>query len=554
MQQSRRAPLIRRRHVAVAAGIAAACVSIAACSGSAGSGGSASTESAYELTAHTTPAKGDISAFTWALYAEPASLDYAYAFDYPPNTVLANVCESLLRWNADLSIGPGLATAYANPTPTEWVYTIRQNVRFHDGTVLKPSDVVASLKRHLNPAVGSYWAAVYQNVRSIAQTGPDQVTVTLARPDAAFNKYMAASPGTVESAATLTKDGKNYGNPTDGVNCTGPFSFESWTPGQRIVLKRFDQYWDNGLRAKAGTATFVFLQDPNTRINALQTGEVDGAFGIPANAYSRIQQSGAGKLYFGTNTTVVDEIVGNMHGPLGNVQVRKALLMAIDRQALVKVAEQGVGDVTNSLVTKNLWGGMSSSAVNSLYAGLPSYPLNLAKAKSMAAAAGVHGQKIVIATSPIASEMDIITAAVAAAAKQIGLTPVINTISPNTYTAMFSDPAARKGIDLFPTFWYVSITDPFDMLGVLQTGNFSNYGGWSNAAYDTAIRAASSATDQASEMRSLATANTIASDQLPWLPMFTIPTNVFLSNKITGLSPSINYLSYPWAATIGAKG
>ena len=73
---------------------------------------------AYQLTAQTPAPKGDIDSFTWSIYAEPLSLDYAYAFDYPPNQVLANVCESLLRWNADLSASPGLAAEYANPTPT----------------------------------------------------------------------------------------------------------------------------------------------------------------------------------------------------------------------------------------------------------------------------------------------------------------------------------------------------------------------------------------------------------------------------------------------------
>ena len=61
------------------------------------------------------PRSGDIDSFTWSLYAEPLSLAYPYAFDYPPNTILSNVCESLLRWNADLSISPGLASAVDQP-------------------------------------------------------------------------------------------------------------------------------------------------------------------------------------------------------------------------------------------------------------------------------------------------------------------------------------------------------------------------------------------------------------------------------------------------------
>jgi peptide/nickel transport system substrate-binding protein len=527
---------------------------LAACSGTAAGKPSATASGAFRLTANTPAPKGDIASFTWALYAEPQSLDYAYAFDYPPNTVLSNVCESLLRWNPDLTVSPGLATGYANPTPTTWVYTIRQGVHFHDGTVLTPADVVASLKRQLDPVVGSYWASVFQYVKSIAQTGTDQVTVTLTRPDSVFNQYLAASPGTIESAATLARDGKNYGNSTDLVNCTGPFSVAAWTPGQNIVLKRFTDYWDPQLQAKAGQVKFVFLQDPNTLVSALQTGGVDGDFGLPPNAYTSLRTSGSGTVYYGINTTVVDVIVSNLTGPLGNLQVRKALMLAIDRKGLVKAGEQGIGDVSNSLAPKTVWAGQSTASVNSMYAGLPQYPYDVAKAKSMAAAAGVHGQKIVIATSPIASDMDVIAAGVAAAAKSIGFDPVIDTITPDNYTALFSSAAARKGIDLIPTFWYESITDPFDGLGILQTGNFSNYGNWSDPAFDALLNKALDTGEVNARTAVEAQMNSIGSDQLPWLPLYTMPTSVFLSNKITGLRPSVDYLYYPWAAQIGAKG
>ena len=97
---------------------------------------------------------GDIDSFSWASYAEPYSLDYAYAFDYADNQVLANVCESLLRLNPDYTLTPALAESFAHPTPTTWVYTIRDGVTFHDGTPLTAADVVASMSRHLDPAVG----------------------------------------------------------------------------------------------------------------------------------------------------------------------------------------------------------------------------------------------------------------------------------------------------------------------------------------------------------------------------------------------------------------
>ena len=76
-------------------------------------------DAAYELSTTTPEPTGDIDSFTWSLYAEPFSLAYPYAFDYPPNQSSSNVCESLLRWNADLSISPALAAAVDNPDPDD---------------------------------------------------------------------------------------------------------------------------------------------------------------------------------------------------------------------------------------------------------------------------------------------------------------------------------------------------------------------------------------------------------------------------------------------------
>lgn len=110
----------------------------------------------WELTTETPAPSGNIDSITWASYAEPYSLDYAYAFDYADNQVLANMCESLLRLNPDYSLSPGLAESFANPDPLTWVYQIRDGVTFHDGTPLTAADAVASMNRHLDPEVGSF--------------------------------------------------------------------------------------------------------------------------------------------------------------------------------------------------------------------------------------------------------------------------------------------------------------------------------------------------------------------------------------------------------------
>lgn len=550
---------IRSRRTALAAATALILAAgAAACGGKAGSSGAKTTASgsntaagrtSYQLTADTGTPKGDLDSFTWSVFAEPPSLDYTQAFDYPPNQVLANVCESLLRWNPDLTTAPGLATEWKNTDPKTWVFTIRDGVKFHDGTTLTADDVVASLSRNLDPSAASVWANQYRNVDKIEKTGPLQVTVRLKSPDSTFLEYMAASPGTVESAATLTADGKDYGGPGKGVNCTGPFAFDSWQPGQSIVLKRFDGYWDPALKAHSKQVKFVFIVDPTARVNAFQTGEVDGGWMIPPGSFSQL----APNVYFGKSTMVADEVVANLGGPLGDPRVRQALLMATDRKGIVNAGDGGVGEVAASLVSADNWNNAPDAEKTAGTTGLPSYPYGKAKVKALAQQAGVHGQEVVIATSPLDTQTTIITQAIAQACTDIGLTPKIDTIAADKYTALFTDPAARKGIDLFLTFWYTSVTDPLDMYSSLETGALSNYGGYSNKDFDAAFEQAVASYDPAERARAAQRAQQIALTELPWLPLYDEPVSVYLGSKITGLKPSIDYLYYPWAAEIGAK-
>jgi len=541
-----------RRLLAFAgAGVAGALV-LSACSADTSSP-DATAAPEWEYTAQTAAPSGDIDSYSWVSYSEPYSLDYAYAFDYADNQVLANVCESLLRLNPDFTLSPGLAEAFEHPTPETWVYTIREGVTFHDGTPLTAADAVASMSRHLDPEVGSSWYSVYQNVVSIEQTGDRQVTVTMNGPDSQFNLAMGGSAGVVESAATLAEKGADYGNSSGLVNCTGPFALSEWKSGESVTLTRYDDYWDDALRARAGEVDILFMTDPNARVNALKSGEVDGGWMIPADAIAQLQDSGKGDMYFGLNTAVGSLIVSNLDGPLGDERVRRALLMAMDRQGILDAAAKGYGEVTDVLTTESVWVGASDAALEEAFDGLEEYPYDVEAAKKLIEDAGVAGEEIVIATAPISNDFTVISQGAAAAAQSIGLKATIETVSPSAYTALFSDPTAREGIDLFYTSWYLSSPDPLEMYSVLRTGEFSNYGNWSDPEFDALVNEAVTMDDPAARSEVTAQAQRIANQQLPWLPLFQGPMTLFLGERVTGVAPSVAFMYYPWAATIGSR-
>ncbi|MFB6837151.1 ABC transporter substrate-binding protein [Streptomyces sp. NPDC056361] len=542
-----RRPRSRRGRIAVTTAALTSLLALAACSGP--PKGAGVTGGEVKLSASTPPARGQIDSFTWAVYAEPPTLDYTLAFDYPQNTILSNVCESLMRWTPGLTLEPGLARKASNPDPTTWVYDLRSGVRFHDGKTMSADDVVYSFGRQTDPNNAAAWAQTFQNVASIRKTGPLQVTVKLKKPDSQFPQYMATAAGVVASKAGVEAAGKNYGT-TGDLACTGPYKLGTWSKGQSIELDRFDGYW--GTKAKAKKAVFRVLTDPSARTNAMLSGDVDGGYLIPTESYGRLRDSGVGTLFFGEGLSTVNVNITNMKGPLGDLRVRKALSLALDRSGFVKAGLGGAGTVTSSLTTRAAWAGASEPTLKAAFDTLPPTTQDIEKAKALIKEAGATGKTLTVATSSIGQDVSLLATAVQAAGSQIGLKINLKTVAPNAFTALFTDPEAREGIDMFPLTQYGSITDPLDLLQNFKTGAYMNFAGYSDKEYDSLVENATAVYPHDERLKIEAGLQERAAEQLLWIPVAEWPTAVFLNKKITGAPTTIAYMYYPWAADVGA--
>ncbi|MEU8762677.1 ABC transporter substrate-binding protein [Streptomyces sp. NPDC048659] len=534
------------RPLAVAAALLTSTALLAACAGPPKAGDGAG---AVTLSKGTPAAKGPLDSFTWAVYAEPPTLDYTVAFDYPQNTILSNVCESLMRWTPGLTLEPGLARKASNPDPTTWVYDLRAGVRFHDGRTMTADDVVYSLGRQTNPDNAAAWAQNFQNVAAVRKTGPLQVTVTLKKPDSQFPQYMATAAGVVASKAGVEKAGKDYGT-TGGLACTGPFTLGTWNKGQSVELDRFDGYW--GRKAKSGKVVFRFMTDPSARTNALLSGEADGGYLIPTESYGRLKGSGVGTLYFGEGLSTVNVNITNMKGPLGDVRVRRALSLALDRSGFVKAGLGGAGTATHSLTTRAAWAAGSERTRKTALDWLPTGGPDIEKAKALVKEAGAEGKTLTVATSSIGQDVSLLATAVQSAGARIGLDIRLKTIAPNAFTALFTDPKAREGIDMFPLTYYDSITDPLDLLTSFKTGAYLNFAGYSDKKYDQGVERATAEYDPDKRLLIETELQKQAAEQLLWIPVAEWPTSVFLNKRITGAPTTISYMYYPWAADVGA--
>ncbi len=541
---------------AAALGLSAPAVAsfLAAC----GSGGPASTGHASTkpigLTVLTPPAKGEVGRVNWGLFYEPSGLDWIYCYNYEENTVVTNITESLMRLTPQLSIEPALAESFSEPDPLTKVYRIRNGVTFSDGSPMTADDVVFSLRRHLNP--NSYWNFAYVNVKNVGKTGPNEVTVSMKRPDEVFHPLMATPAGGVGKAAYVTAKGKAYGTPSAGPIGTGPFVFKNWAQGASITVARNEHYWDASHKPKAAEFVFSFIPQESTMTTALLSGEIDGAYHTPYSGLGQLRSTSAGKLYLGRSMIFTEIIIASSSGPLANPAVRSALLLAIDRTALAKaVYNNAASPLRNTVVPLPEWG-YGQAQAKAAWDKLGPPVVNLKLARQLVAKAGASAkQPMTIATRASFQRYIDIATIVQAAASQIGLSVHIKPISPNNYGNLFFSAKARSGIDMFISENYADIPEPLEILyPAVVPGQFYNYSGYSNPTVTQNLNEASRETDNNKRAAFVLQAQAVMAKDLAALPLANPAVPLFLNKRITGAPASFCYLYYPWARDIGSSG
>jgi peptide/nickel transport system substrate-binding protein len=540
---------MKKRTVAIFGVLA---VALSGCA--AGNTDGATPDLSTDALAITTPAGGELDLATWNLpFGEPASIDPIKAYNYAENTVVANLCEGLMQVQPDYSIEPNLAESVESPDASTWIYTIRQGVEFWDGETMTADDVVYSLSRQLDPNEGSYWAgSVVGNIASIEKTGDWEVTVSLTEPDTTFNSYVATPIGNVVQEAHRLAAGDNYGTPSGGVMCTGPYSVGAWNQGQSISLERNDNYWNTDKIAKTKQVDISFIVDSAAITNALSTGAIDGSYDVPLGSISALQSATDGSLILGRSLQII-AIIGTGNGAFADPAVRKALMLATDRDAIAATVFEGTAEASASLVPNNSW-----SYGDDIYAdgradlGLTTVDIEAAKEALKDATTDLSQPISIVYPSERTYYADIISE-ISNGATAIGLTVVPEGVPSAQFGAFFSDPEARAGHDAFVTANYMDVPDPLSFLRViLSSEGGQNYNAYNNAEMDALLADAAATSDDDDRATVVNEIQTMAMDELPWIPIVDPSVRLFLNDRVTGVPASFVYLYYPWAADLGA--
>lgn len=543
--------------------IIAATVLLAGCSSSASKSGSqglahpSANIQAQEFT--TDAAKGPLDSLTWSGdYRPPYSLDPLKTADFPEETILGNVCESLLRTDPDYSPAAGLASSWKQPDGTHMVFELDPRAHFSDGKPVTAADVVFSLKRNLDPAVASNYADAYKTVADIAATGASEVTITFSQPNYVFVHDMGDLGGAIVEKADATAKGQNYGAPNQPPVCSGPYTVASFDGTNALVLKKDPNYWDPSHAAKTGKVTFQFLTDPKTLTTALATGTLQGGFDLPPTTITTLKDSAGGKLWIGGEGSTmmnVDLVVSKLDGGLADPRTRQALSSALDRVGIAKTLYSGAADPLYSVAGPGFWS-TAPEAVKSVYQAAYDKTKTTpdpTKAAALVAQAGAKGKTVKIAYTADGSTFTQLAQVIQQTGKAIGLDLQIVGLPPQQYGNLFTDPKARADYDGFLTLNYLEYPEAQAMYASYASKDgIQDFSGYDNAAVDDALTKAQGTADPVARATLVVQAAEQISQDLPWIPIVAPRTLLFQNKGVTGAPLTFSFMSSAWAATVGA--
>jgi peptide/nickel transport system substrate-binding protein len=286
----------------------------------------------------------------------------------------ANLYDTLTRWDTSLKLQAGLATAWKSVNDTTWEITLREGVKFHDGTPLTAADVKAVYERNLDRGK-TVVTAGFATIAAVQAAGPTSLRISTKKPDPLMPVRMAQMGGYIYPARYATDDGaKELARKPVG---TGAYRFVEWVKDDRLVMDANREWWGWGGKPPAiDRLIWKPIPDDFARLSALQRGEVDVITNVPPDQMKIVRTltvPATRTVTFWINTT---------QPPLSDKRVRQALHYAMDTASIVKNLYAGQG--------KPFSGGLADTDFG-YNAELKPYPYDPARARKLLAEAGVGG-------------------------------------------------------------------------------------------------------------------------------------------------------------------
>ena len=511
---------MKMKNIAAVAMAGCMAASLAAC------GGSASTTTETSTAASTEAATGEestgtASGFTVQYGPNPETLDPALNSSIDGANTLITVFEPLLLIDENNEVIPGQAESYTvSDDGLVWTFTMRDGLKWSDGSDLTAKDFEYSFKRLAAPDTAAPYAETvvgmidgyedaignpdadgntttepdFDALNVVASEDGKTLTVTLSYPCAYFDKLAAFAAMSPVQQATVEANGDAWCTAPDTYVCNGPYYISDWIPSERIVLTKNPNYvggWDSS-KIVSDTITLLLLEDSSAAYAAYNSGEAQLVKDVPTDEIPSLTKAEDGGDFY------VDTILGTYYislndqkEPFTDPNVRKALSLAIDRDYVANTIMQGTYTPAYNLVGPGIVdeSGMFYDNANDGKTYISDdYEANLEAAKQALADAGYpngEGFPTIEYSTNDAGYHTPVAEYLQQAWGELGITVNINKVEWASFT-----PLRRAGdYDASRNGWVMDYNDPSNMLELFTTSNGNNDGKYSSADFDAAIEA-----------------------------------------------------------------
>ena len=473
----------------------------------------------------------------------PETLDPALNSAVDGGNMLITLFETLLIIDQDNKVQPGQAEKYeVSPDGLTWTFTMRDGLKWSDGTDLNAKDFEYTFKRIADTNVAAPYAETVIGMiegykDAIDSKNPEKLnvkasddgktlTIKLAYPCSYFDKIVAFGTMSPVQKATVEKNGDSWATKPETYVCNGPYTITEWTPSEKIVCKKNENYkggWDSS-KIVNDKLTFLLLEDSSASYTAYTGGTAQLIKNVPTEEIPTLKKDKKDEFN-------VDPILGTYYlsmnlnkAPFNNKNVRKALSLAIDRDYVANTVMQGtytpaynyvgtgVDDVDPGKFLEN------SKAANGGKTYISEdYKANLEEAKKALAEAGYpegKGFPTITYSTNDAGYHKAVAEYLQQVYKDLGITMNIDIVDWSSFT-----PKRRAGeYEMARNGWVMDYNDASNMIELFVSSNGNNDGKYNNPAFDKAMND-SKVADKTAHFAALHEAEKIVSEDYGFIPV-----------------------------------
>jgi oligopeptide transport system substrate-binding protein len=486
---------------------------------------------------------------TFALHNEPDGIDPSVTNNSFASPFLANCFEGLVTYDtvSGSLIGGNASSWVISADGTQYTFTLRDGLKWSDGSPLTAQDYLYTFKRILTPATTAQYVGMlndyivgaqeyYDGTGTDAALGikaPDDKTLvlTLKGPTPYYIDILTMWTFSPVQQATVEANGDQWTATPKAYVCNGPFKISEMNMGESVVLVKNPEYYD---AAKVGLEkiTFRYIKDISTALLAYESGEIDGSRSFPSSDFARLKADNAGIVSVPSYGTVFYDF-NCAKAPFDKALVRKAFNLAIDRTSIIEDVVQIPAEPAFSFVAPGyVVNGVDFTQDRGSF-GL-SATADVAAAQAALAEAGYPEGKGFPEITLSYYTNDTVKRVVEALAEmlQSNLNIKINII--NEEWAVYYPNVQAGNFDLCAMGWSADYLHPMTFLPLLKTNDVNNLTKYSNTAYDELVVKAQTETDPAAAMVTMQQADNIASGEYPLLNLYYKANMMLMKDKVQG--------------------